>query len=73
MAETRSEYTLVDDEFGDEVELVIINRSCGCMSPGCVDDELQIHEDGEVFKMQVPRLIMPVIQGLLDGDYRLKE
>ncbi|WP_373092547.1 hypothetical protein [Zhongshania sp.] len=74
MGESTTEYTLVDED-GDETRVVFLHRSCCCTAPGCVDDEIQIYEDGDEhsYRLQVPRLMTPYIEGLFDGEYHLKK
>lgn len=72
MSETATEYWLVDED-GDRTKAVFVQRFCGCMVPGCVDDELQIFVDGPddvPCRLQVPRLVSGYLKGLLDGDIR---
>lgn len=74
MREIINSYRIEDDD-GDKATITIINRICGCNSPGCVDDEIQViddlDEDGNPFIMQVPRLMTPYIEGLLDGSCKV--
>lgn len=74
MIETETKYILKDKEDGEITKVTYISRACGCMMPGCVDDELQVHEIDGTYKAQIPRgEIEGVIRGLLDGDYEILE
>lgn len=74
MGDSRTEYTLIDSDDGEETKVVFIHRSCGCMSPGCVDDEIQFYEGGDEhpYRLTVPRVISPYIEGLFYGALVVK-
>lgn len=67
--ETKSIYNLIDDD-GDEMEVTIIKRSCGCNQSGCVDDEIQIDDGFFIECITVSGDITPIIEGLITGDIK---
>lgn len=74
MKETKTEYILKDKEGGELTKVTYISRSCGCMMPGCVDDELQVADIDGTYTAQIPRgEIASAIRGLLDRDYEISE
>lgn len=74
MGESVTRYRLADVEDEDyTADLVFVHRSCMCMSPGCVDDEIRIFEGEEPTGMtiQIPRDMTPYLEGLFNGEYKL--
>lgn len=74
MSETQTTYYLSQED--DDIKIIIINRSCMCTSPGCVDDELQIFADGEdetPYRLQVPRIMMDYLQDLFDNEATIQK
>ena len=70
--ETRTEYSLIDED-GDATKIIFIHRFCGCTCPGCVDDGIEIYEEGEKYpyRMDVPRMMTAYIEGLFNGEFKL--
>ena len=74
MKESRSEYELVwCDDHEEVIKVVFVHRVCGCTSPGCVDDSIEVYEPGEEhpYRVDIPRLMTPYLEGLFDREYLL--
>ena len=74
MSEVEKQYWLVDED-GDRTKVAYVKRYCGCMVPGCVDDEFQVFLDGPdepPCKLQVPRMMSPCITGLLTKTLKVE-
>ena len=72
--ETRTEYSLIDED-GDAPKIIFIHRFCGCQCPGCVDDGMEVYEEGEKdpYTMDVPRVMTAYLEGLFKGPFKIGE
>ena len=72
MSKSNSNSYRVEDEDGDGANVVFVHRFCGCMLPGCVDDTIEIYEDGEIhpYRLDVPRLMTPYLEALFDNSMK---
>ena len=74
MSEAQNQYWLIDED-GDKTKVVYVHRFCGCMVPGCVDNELQVFVDGPDHppcRVQIPRILSFCIEGLLDNTLKVE-
>ena len=64
----------VNDEDGDPYKVTFIHNFCGCQSPGCVDDEIEVEDFcGDTFRMKVPRLMTQYLEGVFDRSCEVIE
>ena len=69
MSEKTTEYEFLDED-GCTVNVSYTTRTCGCSANNCNLDTLEIHEDGESYKLDISRGELSwFIEGLLVGDY----
>jgi len=75
-----TEYTLIDeDTFYEGREgyhkVRYTRRVCGCTSPGCTSDTLEVWEDedmsGPSYGVEIEGEIKYTLLGLLEGEYKI--